>query len=127
MPVAPLLTLALQVLEPSPAQVEIGDEVRVRWIGEEEQEKPSVEMRAPTGDVQTLGAAGEDLRIIPQHEGIYELSAELTGGRRIVAVFHARPAQRRWLYGLVLGPIGLWLLVGHTRSFMRRRPSQPAP
>jgi hypothetical protein len=118
-----LLGMLPQSLEPSPAVVEIGQEVSItarRADGSPWPQLP-IRVRAPGGaeDAAAVSDAQGIARFVPKAPGWHELWARPAAGPTLHVALHVVPAARRWLYALLLLPAACGFLYWQWRT--RRR------
>lgn len=71
-----------------------------------------VRLRRADGSFEDVGvadAAGQ-VEFVPKEPGSLEFRVELPGGPAIIALYDVVPRPRRWLFALVLTPLGLLLI-----------------
>ncbi len=119
---AAFLTI-IQRLDPAPRVSYPGDVVVVRAVSPAGQPVPGIEVRVriPSGATQVVGAANEkgEVAFAPSEVGSYEFRASFPDGPLVIAVYDIVPRPMRWLYALILTPIGLWLMWWNFKKLRR--------
>lgn len=130
--VALLLTCGCQRLDP-PARVSHPDEPVVLRAVDRDATPLSglvVRVRTPAGGNEAVGRTAADgtVRFEPRVAGLYEFSMDVPDGPRVISLFHVVDRPIRWIYGVVLVPLGL-LLLGYDLRVWRaiRTASRPGP
>jgi hypothetical protein len=127
---ATALLIALQLIEPSPRQAEVGDTVVVeaRDAAGRPLKGLDVTVREPGGDRSAIGttdAAGH-VTFVPEQTGRYRIESE-RDGVVLIAPFYAVPAPRRWLYAVPLTVLGALLLWRNLLGLQRDRARSGGP
>ena len=81
----------------------------------------TVRVRVPSGSVQVVGAADErgEVEFVATETGEHVFRASFPGGPVVMAVYNIVARPRRWLYALLLTPIGLWLIWWNLKNLRR--------
>ena len=122
--------IALQLIEPSPRQAEIGETVVVeaRDAAGQPLEGLSVTVRTPGGERSAIGStdAAGHVTFVPEEIGSYRIESE-RDGVVLIAPFQAVPAPRRWLYAVPLTLLAALLLWRNLLGLRRDRASGVEP
>lgn len=122
------LLLSLQRLDAEPTVLYPEQEVqlRARDRGGRPMAGIALRLRQPDGVELDLGRTDARGRLAarPPMAGSYECSMQVPEGPRVIGLFQVVDRPRRWLWALVLTPLGLWLLVWNLQRL--REPSRPA-
>ncbi len=117
-------------LEPRVAHPQQTVHVQVLGLDGHPQAGVEVSLEEPDGQLRSLGfskAKGE-VKFVPQAAGKYVLSAVFPDQAPVVfAVYHVEPAVNRWLYAVVLTPLGLLFLWWNLRRMLRPEKARSLP
>jgi hypothetical protein len=82
-----------------------------------------VAVKTPAGKLEDAGVADEngEVRFTPVEVGKHEFRAQFPGGPLVIVVHDVVAKPRRWLYALILTPIGLLLIWWNLTKFRRQR------
>lgn len=123
--VAAVLLLLPQRLDPPPRVTHPDEPIAVRAMdrGGRPVANITVHVRTPAGRLESVGvadAAGE-VSFTPVEVGKYEFRAQFPDGPLVIVVHDVVARPRRWLYAVLLTPIGLLLIWWNITKFRRRR------
>lgn len=78
----------------------------------------SVQVVTPTGKVAALTSdSGGKIVFTPAEAGRFELRMQVLNGPQVISVYRVVARPRRWIYALVLTPLGLLLIYVNLRRF----------
>ena len=127
------LLCLFQRLDPEPYVCHPGQAVTLRAVAADNRPCPGVLVRVvnPGGTERGLGTTDASglARFTPAGVGVHELRGQFPGGGPLVLVtYHVVAPPRRWLYAVVLTPLGLVLLWWNVRRLRRQlRPGSSPP
>jgi hypothetical protein len=123
--IAVAFLLLPQRLDPPPRVTHPNEPVVVRAVDRAGQPaaRITVRVRTPSGQLEDVGMADDrgEVCFVASEVGKHEFRAQFPGGPLVVVVHHVVARPKRWLYALILTPIGLLLVWWNLTKFQRRR------
>ena len=106
----------------------VGDEIVVRVTNAQGRAEPGVEVRVrlPSGGVQRAGVADAkgEVRFVSAMPGPHEFRGRFRDELVVIAIHDVVSPPLRWLYAIVLVPLGLLFVVWNFRKLRAERASQ---
>src|SRR5690606_24856345 len=127
-----LLTCGCQRLDPPPRVSHPGQPVVLRAVDRDASplRGVAVRVRTPAGRDEVVGRTDPEgvVRFEPRTAGLYEFSMDVPQGPRVICLFRVVDRPARWIYAVLLVPLGLLLLGYDLRVWRRiRTASRPGP
>ena len=119
-----VLLLAPQRLDPPKHVSYVGEAVVLRAVDRSGEPAAGVPIRVligAAGDPVAIGKtdSGGELRYVPRVAGRFEFQGEFADCPLVIAVYHVAERPARWLYAVLLTPLGLLLLWLNLRRWRR--------
>lgn len=118
-----VLPLLPQRLDPPERVCHPGERVVVRAIDREGKPQAgiAIEVRTPTGESRPVGSTDDAgaVGFTPETAGRFEFRGTFPSGVSVIAVYHVVEEPRRWLWAVVLAPIGLLLVYSNLKKWRR--------
>jgi len=120
-----VLLLAPQRLDPPKHVAYVGDAVVLRAVDRSGRPAAAIPVRvrvAGATEPVSIGVTNRDgeLRYVPGAAGRCEFHGQFPDGPLVIAVYHVAARPARWIYALVLTPLGLLLVWLNLRRWRRR-------